>query len=158
MRSSRESGENQSAITLSAHGSHASNFPPLFAVPAGTSAVPRHSPLQACGPSCRALAPRTLRVFPPRAYQGGRRPRVPPPRNRPTRQPPMGQAPGGTGDAAEKMCFIFPIHFAMILMSRCNLPSKWAIMMPLIASKGWLAITTVAPLRGMCESSYALTS
>jgi hypothetical protein len=57
--------------------------PPLFAVPAGTSAVPRHGPFQARGPSCRALAPRPLRVSPPRAYQGGRRPLVPPPRSRP---------------------------------------------------------------------------
>jgi hypothetical protein len=59
--------------------------PPLFAVPAGTSAVPRHGPFQTRGPSCRVLASRVLRLFPPHAYQGGRRPRVPPPRHSPIR-------------------------------------------------------------------------
>src|SRR5919197_563347 len=53
--------------------------------------------------------PTALRVFPPRAYQSGRRPRVPPPCNSPTRQPPIahGTGAGGIGDVEEKMCFIF---------------------------------------------------
>jgi hypothetical protein len=46
------------------------NGPPLFAVPAGTSAVPRHGPFQARGPSCRALTPCALRVFPPFGRSG----------------------------------------------------------------------------------------
>jgi hypothetical protein len=49
----------------------------------------------------------------PRAYQGGRRPLVPPPRTSPTRQPPMRQAAEGIGDAAEKRCFIFPISYSL---------------------------------------------
>jgi hypothetical protein len=82
-------------------------------VPAGPSAVPRHDPFQARGPSCPCW---------PQAYQGGRRPLVSPPRTSPTRQPPMGQAPEGTGEAAEKRCFIFPIRPAAQALADEYLP------------------------------------
>ncbi len=60
-----------------------------------------------CTPMSAVPAPRRDQLG---RLKGGHRPLVPPPRNHPTRQPSMGQAPGGRDDAAGKMCFIFPIR------------------------------------------------